>query len=198
VRQFKTEITNVEFDQPKLTDLCLGRRNCWRSATGGKIFNGRAESEKFQMRTGFNKSRRLDHRNITSCHLDVPVCEQGDRALMAGFIRVVMNQLVQGLAGSQRGHGQNQPNQQGGNERPAELTKLFLFELQTVCNIANDMPPARHIFETRLCHQDIPLGFKRRERSLCRITTGQFNTPPPLPIKRPEAFRFEPLNQAHD
>jgi len=30
-------ITNSEFDQPKLTDLGLGRSNCWRSATGGRF-----------------------------------------------------------------------------------------------------------------------------------------------------------------
>ena len=48
--------------------------------------------------------------------------EQGDRALMVGFIRVMMDQLVQGLAGSQRSHEQNQPHQQAGNERLAELT----------------------------------------------------------------------------
>jgi hypothetical protein len=53
----------------------------------------------------------------------------------------MMDQIVQGLAGSQRGHEQNQPNQQSGNERLAELTKMFLFVLQAVCNIANDMPP---------------------------------------------------------
>jgi hypothetical protein len=39
--------------------------------------------------------------------------------------------------------------------------------LQTVCNIADDVPPARLIFEARLCNQDISLGFKRRDRSLC-------------------------------
>ena len=61
---------------------------------------------------------------------------------MVGFIRIMMDQLVQGLAGSQRGHEQDQPNQQGGNERLAELAKFFLFMLQTICNIANDMPPA--------------------------------------------------------
>ena len=44
------------------------------------------------------------------------MCEQSDRALMVGFIRVMMDQLVQRLAGSQRGHEQNQPNQQDGNE----------------------------------------------------------------------------------
>jgi hypothetical protein len=54
----------------------------------------------------------------------------------------MMNQLVQRLAGSQRGYKQNQPNQQGGNERLAELTKMFLFVSQTICNIANDVPPA--------------------------------------------------------
>lgn len=46
------------------------------------------------MRTGFNKSRRRDHQNITSCRLDVPVREQGDRAFMVGFTRVMMDQLV--------------------------------------------------------------------------------------------------------
>ncbi len=71
--------------------------------------------------------------------------EQGDRAFVAGFVRVMMNQLVQRLAGSQRGYEQNQSDQQGGNERLAELTKMFLFVSQTICNIANDVPPARHI-----------------------------------------------------
>jgi hypothetical protein len=89
---------------------------------------------------------------------------------MAGFIRVMMDQLVQGLAGSQRGHGQNQSNQQGGNERPAEPAKIFLLVLQTVCNIANDMPLTRLICAARHCNQDIPSGFKRRDSSLCHAT----------------------------
>ncbi len=118
------------------------------------------------MRSRFNKSRRQNHRNITSCRFNVPVRKQGDRTFMVGFTRVMMDQLVQRLAGSQRGHEQNQPDQQDGNERLAELTKMFLLVLQTICKLANGVPLARLIFEVRLCNQDIPLGFKRRERSL--------------------------------
>ena len=119
------------------------------------------------MRSRFNPDRWCDKGNVASRRINVPMREQGDRALMVGFIRVMMDQLVQGLAGSQRSHEQNQPNQQRGNERLAELTKMFFLVLQTVCNLASDVPPARLIFEARLCNQDIPLGFKRRDRSLC-------------------------------
>ena len=94
------------------------------------------------MRSRFNLDRWCDEGNVESRRINMPVCEQGDRALMAGFIRVMMDQLVQSLAGSQRSHEQNQPNQQDGNERLAELTKMFLFVLQAICNIANDVPPA--------------------------------------------------------
>jgi len=72
---------------------------------------------------------------------------------------------------------------------------LTLLVLQTICKLANSVPPARLIFEARLCNQDIPSGFKRCDRSFCRTTTCQSNTPPRFPIKRPEAFRFEPLKQ---
>jgi hypothetical protein len=99
------------------------------------------------MRSGFDKSNRCNDRDIASRRFDVPVCEKGDGAFMAGFIRVMMDQLVQGLAGSQRGHGQNQPNQQEGNERLAELTNMFLLVLQTVCNIAKAMPSASIIWD---------------------------------------------------
>jgi hypothetical protein len=103
---------------------------------------------------------------------------------MAGFIRIMMDQLVQALAGSQRGHEQDQPDQQCGNERLAELEKMFLPVLQTVCNLANDVPAARLIFGVRLYKRGIPLGYKRRDRSLCRVTAGQSNMPPRFPIKK--------------
>jgi hypothetical protein len=56
----------MKFDQPKLTGLYEGRKNCGRSATGGKIFNGSAENEKIKMRSGFNESYRQDYRDIAS------------------------------------------------------------------------------------------------------------------------------------
>src|ERR1035441_4091419 len=57
----QNEITNNELEQPKLTDLCLGRSNCWRSAAGGKIFNGRTKKAGWYNRSRFNESRRHDH-----------------------------------------------------------------------------------------------------------------------------------------
>src|SRR5664280_2689336 len=99
------------------------------------------------MRTRFNKSRRQKHRDIASRRFNVPVRKQGGGARMGGAFRVMMDQLVQGFAGSQRDHGQNQPNQQGGNEQLAELTKMFLLVLQTVCNIANDVPLASDFWQ---------------------------------------------------
>ena len=74
------------------------------------------------MRSRFNPDRWCDKGNVASRRINVPMREQGDRALMVGFIRVMMDQLVQGLAGSQRSHEQNQPHQQADNERLAELT----------------------------------------------------------------------------
>ncbi len=68
--------------------------------------------------------------------------KQSDRTFMAGFIRVVMDQLVQGLVGSQHAHEQNQPHQQDSDERPAEPAKMFPCKLQTVCNIAKAVPLA--------------------------------------------------------
>jgi hypothetical protein len=50
----------------------------------------------------------------------VSVRKQGDRTFVAGIIGVMMEQLVQRLAGSQRGYKQNQSDQQAGNERLAE------------------------------------------------------------------------------
>ena len=74
------------------------------------------------MRSRFNPDRWCDEGNVASRRVNVTMCEQGDRALMVGFIRVMMDQLVQHLAGSQRGREQNKPHQQAGNERLAELT----------------------------------------------------------------------------
>ena len=137
------------------------------------------------MRSRFNPDRWCDKGNVASRRINMAVREQGDGAFMAGLVRIGVNKLVQRLAGSQRGYKQNQADQQDGNERLVELTKIFLFVLQTVRNIAKAMPPARLIFEARLCNQDIPLGIKRRDRSFCRTTTCQSNTPPRFPIKRP-------------
>ena len=68
---------------------------------------------------------------------------------MAGFVRIRMNQLVQRLAGSQRGYKQNHSHQQDGNKRLAELPEMFLLVSQTVCNIASDVPPASNLWQRR-------------------------------------------------
>lgn len=112
-----------------------------RAAAWWKRFHQRVENGNRSQREKFNGSNRDDGRHFHDRRIHLAVCEQRGCAFMAGFIRVMMDQLVQGLAGSQRGHEQNQPHQQGGNERLAELTKMFLVVLQAVCNIANDMPP---------------------------------------------------------
>jgi hypothetical protein len=61
---------------------------------------------------------------------------------MAGFVRIGVNQLVQRLAGSQRGYKQKQPNQQDGNERLAGLTEMLLLVIQTIGNVVNSAPSA--------------------------------------------------------
>ena len=94
------------------------------------------------MRSRFNPDRWCDEGNVASRRVNVAMCEKGDRALMVGFIRVMMDQLVQRLAGSQRGHEQNQPNQQDGNQRLAELTEIFLLVLQTISKVVNSVPSA--------------------------------------------------------
>ena len=60
--------------------------------------------------------------------------EESGRAFMAGFIRVMMDQFVQGLAGSQRGHEQNHPDQQARKQRLAELTQIWPLTLQSNAN----------------------------------------------------------------
>ena len=54
----------MKFDQPKPTDLHEGRRNCWRSATRGKIFNGRTKNGNFHVGSCFKQGCRDDHRNV--------------------------------------------------------------------------------------------------------------------------------------
>jgi len=68
--------------------------------------------------------------------------KQGDRAFVSGFVRVVMDQFVQGLVGGHGVHEQNQSCQQEGNRQPAKPVKMFPCKLQTVCNIAKAMPLA--------------------------------------------------------
>ena len=55
----------------------------------------------------------------TSFHLSL--CEHGNDALMVGFVRILVNALMQRMAGRHRIKKQNHPRQQEGNERLAEL-----------------------------------------------------------------------------
>jgi len=102
----------MKFDQPKLTDLCQGRRNRWRSATGGKITNDRAEQGKSQMRNGLNKSHRQDKWDGTIRCCYVPVCKQCGGALMISPIRVFVNQFMHCWSrhGVQQQHKNDQQN----------------------------------------------------------------------------------------
>ena len=89
------------------------------------------------------------------------VREQGDRAFMAGFIRVMMDQLVQRLAGGHRSDKQNQSDQQDGNERLAEPTEMYLLVSQTICNLVEAGADANFIcsFGWKLCGYGIHVEF---------------------------------------
>ena len=74
------------------------------------------------MREKFNGSRRDDGHHFHDRRVHLAVRKQGGGAFMASLIRVMMNQLVQRFAGSQRGHEQHQAYQQARKKWLAELT----------------------------------------------------------------------------
>jgi len=189
----------MEFDQPKLTDLHEVRRNCWRSAARRKIFNDRAKSGNFYVGSCFNPGCRGDNRNIARRRFNFSM-NQGDNSAVV-VIRNCPTVQPHMNGCPHLGGGHEQPDRQRQNCRcsvktlPQSAIHLASLVLQTVCNIANDMPPARFILELKLCNQGILFESRPRDRSFCRTTACQSNMPPRFPIKRPEAFRFEPLNQ---
>ena len=140
-RQFKMEL-RTGFDQPKLTDLCLGRNGGRRGAAVRKIFNGCAECEEIYGPGRLKPDRWRDNGNITSDRINLALREHRDGAMMVSLAGVLVNQFMQIGAGRHRVEQQNHPHQPGGQGRPAEPNEMTRFVLQTVCNIANDVPLA--------------------------------------------------------
>ena len=67
------------------------------------------------MGSGFNQSRRQNHRDIASRRFNVPVRKQGGGAGMGGAFSVLVNQFVQRWR--RRHHIQQEDN---GNQQPAD------------------------------------------------------------------------------
>ncbi len=160
-----------------------------RSAAQRQIFNGRAKNGYFHAGSCFNPGCRHDNRNVTRCRFDFSMNKGDNRAVIVVVgNRSAVQPCVQGCP--RLGGGHEQPHRQRQNCRcsvktlPPPAINSTLLVLQTVCNIAKDMPPARLIFEGRPPNRDLPPGSKRRERSLGRATTCQSNTPPQFPIKK--------------
>ena len=79
-----------------------------------KIFNGSAENGKFNLRCRLNGNADGDNGNINDRRIHLAMREHGDRAFVAGLVRIFVDQLVQRRT---RCHGvqeQHQANQQGG------------------------------------------------------------------------------------
>ena len=64
---------------------------------------------------------------------------------MGGVVRVLVNQFMQGGRRRHRIQQQYQADQQNGQRRFVEAIQLGFYVLQTICNIANDLPPASDI-----------------------------------------------------
>jgi len=75
-----------------------------------------------------------------------------------GLARILVDQFMQSGHRRHRVQQQHQTDQQNGEHRPARAIQPGRYVLQSVCNIAEVLPPARLVFELEPCCQDIPPG----------------------------------------
>ena len=117
-----------------------------RSAAGREIFNRCAKNWKIYGRSGFKHDRRRGNGNIAGYRINLALREHRDGAMVVGLVGVLVNQFVQRGARRHRVEEQNHSHQPGGQGRPAESKKMTHPVLQSVCKLANDVPPASFVF----------------------------------------------------
>ena len=86
-----------------------------------KIFDDCAESGKFNLRSIPNRSRRNDGGNLNGRRLHLSMSEHRDGAFVTGFVRILVNQLMQRGTRRHRVQKQNHPNQQRRERRFAVM-----------------------------------------------------------------------------
>ncbi len=97
---------------PAETDDLRNRRQNGRSASGGKIFNGRTENGKFNGRNRPDESQRRGNGNINARGIHLPVREQRDGALVLGLGGVGVKPFVQRGRRGEEVQQQNEKNRQ--------------------------------------------------------------------------------------
>ena len=86
-----------------------------------KIFNGRAENGKFNLRNALNRSRRNDDGSHNGRRFHLSMREHRDGAFVACLVRVLVNQLMQRGTRRHRVQQQDHPNQQRRERRFAVI-----------------------------------------------------------------------------
>ena len=114
-----------------------------RSASGGKIFNGRTENGNCDGRNCLNESQHRGNRDINGRSVNLAMREKSDGALMLGAAGVGVKPFVQRRRGGHRVEQQDNPGQQRGNDYLAVRLEMAFYEPHNTWKLADIMPGAR-------------------------------------------------------
>ena len=107
-----------------------------RAAAGGKKLTANAKKGENQPGGGFNPGDRHPAGNVHRAGFNLAMGKQGDRALVAGLVRVVMEELVERFAGGESELEKHQADQRGRDGRPAHHRKMSFNVTQLARNNA--------------------------------------------------------------